>query len=87
METFRFDAVIVRSDERGASAFVHFPYDLLSTFGSKSQVKVACAFDGVPCRGSFVDMGTGPVIGYPEVDTGSYRQTGRGYSPRLSLEG
>lgn len=63
MEIFEFDAVIQKSAERGAGAFVAFPYDVMETFGTKGQVKVKCEFDGVPYRGSIVNMGCGPIIG------------------------
>jgi hypothetical protein len=61
MDTIEFDGVILKSD--GGGAFVRFPCDVMETFGTKGQVKVACEFDGVPYRGSIVNMGTGPVIG------------------------
>jgi hypothetical protein len=63
MEIYEFDGEILKSDERGAGAFVRFPYDVAETFGTRGQVKIACEFDGVPYRGSIVNMGTGPVIG------------------------
>lgn len=63
MKVIEFDAVIVRSSERGAGAFVSFPYDLKETFGVQGRVKVQCEFDGIPYRGSIVNMGSGPCIG------------------------
>ncbi len=63
MDIYEFDGEILKSDERGAGAFVRFPYDVMETFGTKGQVKAACEFDGVPYRGSIVNMGCGPVIG------------------------
>jgi hypothetical protein len=63
MEIFEFEAIIMKSDERGSGAYVHFPYDLESRFGTKGQVKVKCEFDGVDYRGSIVNMGNGPCIG------------------------
>lgn len=63
MDIYEFDGEILKSDERGAGAFVSFPYDVMEAFGTKGQVKVACEFDGVPYRGSIVNMGAGPVIG------------------------
>lgn len=63
MDVYEFDGEILKSDERGAGAFVKFPYDVMETFGTKGQVKIACEFDGIPYRGSIVNMGTGPVIG------------------------
>jgi hypothetical protein len=58
-----YDAAIVRSDERGSGAFVPFPYDVQEIFSTKGQVKIQCEFDGVPYRGSIVNMGSGPCIG------------------------
>lgn len=63
MNIYEFDEVIQKSGEHGAGAYVRFPYDLTETFGTKGQVKIACEFDGVPYRGSIVNMGTGPIIG------------------------
>lgn len=63
MDIYEFDGEILKSDERGAGAFVRFPYDLGESFGVKGQVKIACEFDGVPYRGSIVNMGTGPIVG------------------------
>lgn len=63
MNIYEFDGEIMKSEERGAGAFVRFPYDVTETFGTKGQVKVACEFDGVPYRGSIVNMGCGPIIG------------------------
>ena len=61
-KAIEFDAVITKSDH-GSGAYVSFPCDLHSTFGTKAQVKVHCEFDGVPYRGSIVNMGAGPCIG------------------------
>jgi len=63
MNIIEFDAVITKSDERGAGAFVAFPFDLRETFGTAGQVKIKCEFDGAPYRGSIVNMGSGPCIG------------------------
>lgn len=63
MDIYEFDGEILKSDERGAGAFVRFPYDLMEEFGTKGQVKIVCEFDGAPYRGSIVNMGAGPVIG------------------------
>jgi hypothetical protein len=63
MNSIEYDAVIVKSDERGSGAFVGFPFDLVETFGTKGQVKIKCEFDGISYRGSIVNMGAGPCIG------------------------
>ncbi|MGE5494068.1 MAG: YdeI/OmpD-associated family protein [Burkholderiales bacterium] len=62
MDIYEFDEVIHESG-RGGGAYVRFPYDIMETFGAKGRVKIACEFDGVPYRGSIVNMGTGPIIG------------------------
>ncbi len=63
MITFKFDAQILQSDEVGAGAFIMFPFDTVSCFGKKNQIKVRCTFDGIEYRGSIVNMGAGPCIG------------------------
>lgn len=45
----------------GAS-WVDLPFDVPSTFGTKGQVKVKAAFDGVEYRGSLVNMGQGHFL-------------------------
>lgn len=63
MNTVEFDGVIQASDVGRGGALVIFPMDLEETFGTKGRVKVQCEFDGVPYRGSIVNMGEGPCIG------------------------
>lgn len=63
MNIVEFDGVIQASDVGKGGAFVLFPMDLEETFGTKGRVKVQCEFDGVPYRGSIVNMGAGPCIG------------------------
>lgn len=62
MNIIEFDALIEES-ERGSGTLIFFPYDIEETFGAKGQVKIQCEFDGVPYRGSIVNMGSGPCIG------------------------
>ena len=51
---FEFDAVLHELPEGGA--YVVFPGDVRRLFG-RGRVKVNAAFDGVPYRGSIVNMG------------------------------
>jgi hypothetical protein len=56
MKTYEFDALIMKFDEMNA-AFVEFPYDVETEFGTKRQVKVQVTFDGYSYRGSLAKMG------------------------------
>jgi hypothetical protein len=49
--TLEFDAVIVRPDVPGSSAFVSVPFDVRETFGA-GRVAVHADFDGETYRGS-----------------------------------
>lgn len=52
---YEFKAVIEPvPDKHGA--YVRFPYDIRKEFG-KGRVKVQAAFDGIPYKGSIVNMG------------------------------
>ena len=51
---FEFDAVLHELPEGGA--YVAFPGDIRQIYG-RGRVKVNAAFDGVPYRGSIVNMG------------------------------
>lgn len=52
---YEFEAIIEPvPDHHGA--FVRFPYDVRQEFG-KGRVRVQATFDGVPYRGSIVNMG------------------------------
>jgi hypothetical protein len=55
---FEFDAVI-KKPENVDSGYIEFPYDVKKEFGGKSRVKVKAVIDGVPYRGSLVNMGRG----------------------------
>lgn len=63
MEKYEFDAEILQSEEVGAGAFFLFPYDTMECFGKKNMIKIECTFDGIPYRGSIVNMGLGPCVG------------------------
>lgn len=52
---YEFEAVIEAVPEKGG-AYVRFPYNIREEFG-KGRVKVDVTFDGVPYRGSIVNMG------------------------------
>ena len=50
-----FDAEIL--DPGSGGAYVLFPYDVQETFGTRGRIKVKVSFDGIPYRGSMVNMG------------------------------
>ncbi|MFB2597177.1 YdeI/OmpD-associated family protein [Herbiconiux sp. P17] len=55
-----FDAVILRNtDVANSSAWVAFPHSVPDLFGVKGRVPVVATFDGVPYRGSLMEMGGG----------------------------
>ena len=59
---YEFDAVIRKVPDLDG-AYVEFPYDARLEFG-RGRVKVLATFDGHPCQGSLVRMGTaGHIIG------------------------
>lgn len=39
------------------AAYIEFPFDVETEFGTKGQVKIEVTFDGYPYRGSLVKMG------------------------------
>ena len=54
-EEFEFDAVIQAGD--GGGAFVFFPFDILTSFGSAGKVLVRGTVDGVPYSGTLFKYG------------------------------
>lgn len=52
---YRFNAVLTQNEGMDA-AFVEVPIDIRKEFG-KGRLKVNATFDGVPYRGSIVNMG------------------------------
>lgn len=59
---YEFDAVVQKVPDVDG-AYVEFPYDVRAEFG-KGRVKVHAQFDGEPCDGSLVRMGTpGHILG------------------------
>ena len=53
---YEFDALIQKVPDLDG-AYVEFPFDVRHEFG-KGRVKVLATFDGHPCQGSLVRMGT-----------------------------
>ncbi|MFH1940790.1 MAG: YdeI/OmpD-associated family protein [bacterium] len=58
---YEFDAVIEKG--HGGGAFVKIPFDVFDIFGTRGQVKVKAAFDGVFYRGSIAPMGGCHILG------------------------
>lgn len=79
-----FDAVIVRADVTGSSAYVEFPGDVPELFGVKGRVPVAATFDGVPYQGSLVTYG-GPHLILVRSDIQAKLGKGPGDTVRVSL--
>ncbi|TRW46001.1 DUF1905 domain-containing protein [Georgenia yuyongxinii] len=79
-----FDAVIVRADTTGSSAFVEFPGDVPELFGVKGRVPVAATFDGVPYQGSLVTYG-GPHLILVRSDVQARLGKGPGDTVRVVL--
>ena len=55
-KVYEYDAVIQSSESGKGGAYVPFPYDIRSEFGT-GRVKVHATFDGEPYEGSLVNMG------------------------------
>ena len=83
MEKYEFNAVIQQPADGKPGAYVLFPYDPLTCFGKKNQIPVECTFDGIPYRGSIVNMGAGPCIGVLKVIR---EQLGKGHGDRIHVE-
>lgn len=56
MKEYKFEALIIKT-EKVDSGFIEFPFDVITEFGKKGQVKVKAYFDGFEYRGSLVKMG------------------------------
>lgn len=54
-KVYKFEAVIEPVPDKGG-AFVRVPFDIREEFG-KGRVKVLAEFDGMPYKGSIVNMG------------------------------
>lgn len=54
-KVYEFEAIIEPVPNKGG-AFVRVPFDIRKEFG-KGRVKVIAEFDGLPYRGSIVNMG------------------------------
>ncbi|MGN0032980.1 MAG: DUF1905 domain-containing protein [Candidatus Limimorpha sp.] len=55
MRSFEFDAKIIENKDNGG-AYIVFPWDIREEFGA-GRVKCSVLFDGIPYRGSIVNMG------------------------------
>jgi len=55
MKKYSFKAEIYQGD--GGGAYVLFPYDVETEFGTKGKVPVKATFDGVPYTGSLMKYG------------------------------
>jgi hypothetical protein len=55
MKRYQFTARIEPTSNGGA--YVLFPYDVQAEFGTRGQVRVKAAFDGVPYSGSLIKYG------------------------------
>jgi len=51
-----FTATII--DPGGGGAYVEFPFDTVTLFGTTGRVPIKVSFDGVPYQGSMLRMGT-----------------------------
>jgi hypothetical protein len=60
MKTYEFKAVIVEAIRGGA--YIEFPLDARTEFGSGGQIKVKATFDGHPYSGSLAPMGGGKHV-------------------------
>ena len=58
MNVFSFKAEIKTMEPGTNTAYIEFPYDVESSFGTKGRIKVVCYFEDVEYRGSLVKMGT-----------------------------
>ena len=47
-----FKARLVPTGPKGAWAFLHFPFDIVKTFGTRARVPVAGTINGFPFRSS-----------------------------------
>ena len=55
-KAYQFEAVIIKHEGING-AFIEFPYDVETDFGTKGLVKVRATFDGYEYRGSLAKMG------------------------------
>jgi hypothetical protein len=56
MKEYKFKATIEGAGGSGG-AYVLFPYDTQTEFGTRAQIRVVASFDGVPYAGSLVKYG------------------------------
>ena len=53
----KFKSLLVPTGPKGAWAFLHFPFDVVKTFGTRARVSVAGTINGFPFRSSLSPMG------------------------------
>lgn len=56
MKDLKFDARLVPTGPAGAWCFLHFPFDIEKTFGTRARVPVAGTVNGYPFRSSLSPM-------------------------------
>jgi hypothetical protein len=59
MQSYSFEAKMIRPEGVGTRTFVNIPPEVLGTFGSKGQVKVRGTVNGYPFRSTALPMGDG----------------------------
>ncbi|WP_127130104.1 YdeI/OmpD-associated family protein [Georgenia sp. SYP-B2076] len=79
-----FDAVMVRADTTGSSAFVEFPHDVAELFGVRGRVPVLATFDDVAYQGSLVTYG-GPHLILVRQDIQAQIGKGPGDTVRVGI--
>ena len=52
----KFSAKLVPAGPKGAWCFLHFPFDIVKTFGTRARVPVAGTINGFPFRSSLSPM-------------------------------
>lgn len=66
MKKYTFDAKI--QEGRGGGAYVVFPYDAETEFGTSGKVPVTATIDGVPDKGALMRMGLPHhILGVPKA--------------------
>lgn len=86
-KVYKFDAIIKKVDHLDG-AYVEFPFDVKSEFGTQGRVKVIATFDGVEYRGSLVKMRTPcHIIGITKAIRGQIsKQAGEKVSVTIQVD-
>ncbi|MBJ8339886.1 MULTISPECIES: YdeI/OmpD-associated family protein [Antrihabitans] len=58
-----FEAQIKSTESGGGGAYVAVPAAVVDALGGGGRIPVEATFDGIPYKGSVVDMGAGPCLG------------------------